>query len=103
MKDNQKSIIPHLSGIRGCAILLILLFHIGITGYSSSLSLPGGYLGVEIFLVMSGFLLALGLTRKVEGILEFARKKLLRIMYPVSVTLVFTMLVCSSAWIMQIC
>lgn len=94
MSNTKKDIIPHLGGIRGCAILLILLFHLGITGDSSPLSLPGGYLGVEIFLVMSGFLLALGLSRKTEGVLDFARKKLLRIMYPVSVTLLLTMLVC---------
>ena len=94
MSTVRKEIIPHLGGIRGCAILLILLFHIGITGDTSPLTLPGGYLGVEIFLVISGFLLALGFAKKEESCIDFARKKLLRIMYPVSMMLLLTILVC---------
>ncbi len=92
--NKKNSFIPHLEGIRGIAILLVLFFHLGITAEASPIALPGGYLGVEIFLVLSGFLLALGLSRKQESFLDFARKKLLRIMWPICVTVLLTLLVC---------
>ncbi len=44
--------LPHLQVLRGVAILLVLLFHLDLSWMGS------GYLGVDLFFVISGFLMA---------------------------------------------
>src|SRR5450755_3095918 len=42
---------PELDGLRGLSILLVFVHHL------SGNALPGGFLGVDIFFVLSGFLI----------------------------------------------
>ncbi|RYY69416.1 MAG: acyltransferase [Chitinophagaceae bacterium] len=44
--------VPALDGIRGVAVITVMFFH------SSVLNLQGGFLGVDIFFVLSGFLIS---------------------------------------------
>ena len=47
--DFHLTYIPALDGLRGIAILAVVLFH--------SAFFPGGYFGVDVFFVLSGFLI----------------------------------------------
>ena len=42
---------PEIDGLRAVAVLPVIMFHAGVTGFS------GGYVGVDIFFVISGYLI----------------------------------------------
>jgi len=48
---------PDIDGLRAVAIVPVVLFHAGVPGF------PGGYVGVDVFFVISGFLIT-GLIRQ---------------------------------------
>jgi peptidoglycan/LPS O-acetylase OafA/YrhL len=50
---------PHLDGLRALAVYLVLLFHAGSSWF------PGGYVGVDVFFVLSGFLVTQLLLRDI--------------------------------------
>jgi len=60
---------PHLDGLRALAVYLVLLFHAGSGVFS------GGYIGVDVFFVLSGYLVTQLLLRDVanRGTIRFAR------------------------------
>ena len=43
-----------INGLRAYAVILVVLFHFGITGFAT------GFIGVDIFFVISGFLMTRG-------------------------------------------
>lgn len=72
----------HVTGLRGLAILLVLVFHLdprfSEIGYK-------GYLGVEMFFVISGYFLLLGMQREVSfAFIPFCCKKLKRLFVPLA-------------------
>jgi peptidoglycan/LPS O-acetylase OafA/YrhL len=58
--STERSFRPDLEGLRGVAILLVLLFHAGLAGVG------GGFVGVDVFFVLSGFLITGILVRERE-------------------------------------
>ena len=49
-KSAVEHYLPGLDGVRGVAVLAVMAFHFGVAGFS------GGLLGVDVFFVLSGFL-----------------------------------------------
>src|SRR5436190_10154169 len=61
--------LPGLDGIRAIAVVAVLLFHL------PARLLPGGFLGVDVFFVLSGFLITTLLLAELEttGTLRFGQ------------------------------
>ena len=60
-----------LQGLRAIAVILIVLYHAGVTGLS------GGYIGVDVFFVLSGYLITGLLVRE----LDLSRRDLISSFY----------------------
>jgi|CXWL01.1.fsa_nt_gi peptidoglycan/LPS O-acetylase OafA/YrhL len=60
---------PDIDGLRAVAVLSVVLHHTGLTVFS------GGYVGVDVFFVISGFLITRLLAKEIEekGRLDFGR------------------------------
>ncbi|MEE4211107.1 MAG: acyltransferase family protein [Parvularcula sp.] len=56
----RKSYLPHIDGLRAIAVMAVVLFHFGF-------GFPGGYVGVDVFFVISGFLITGILARQIEA------------------------------------
>lgn len=75
----------HINTLRAFAIICIILFHLNASAF------PNGYLGVEVFLVISGFLLFRAYAEKgAPHPWDFAKKKLIRIIPPLAVSILLT-------------
>lgn len=75
---------PEIDGLRALAVIVVVLFHCG-------LGVPGGYVGVDIFFVISGFLIASlilkDLQNKSFSIVHFWERRARRIL-PASLVMV---------------
>lgn len=84
----------HLDGLRGLAVLAVLATHVVfLDGGDSRFALTGGFLGVDVFLALSGFLIGAVLLREVDrsGTVDgtaFARRRIRRLTPPLVVFLV---------------
>jgi peptidoglycan/LPS O-acetylase OafA/YrhL len=61
MASERADFRPDIEGIRGIAILLVVAFHAGVSWMS------GGFVGVDVFFVLSGFLITGLLAREVTS------------------------------------
>lgn len=85
---------PHAEGLRGFAILLVLLFHLFPAVF------PNGYVGVDMFLALSGYFLIRGLCTDSEKPFSFPRfavKKVHRLAAPAAPVLLLTLL---ASWLL---
>ena len=80
-----------VQALRAVAVLLVVLYHAGLPG------LTGGYIGVDVFFVISGFLITGLLVKEHErtgriSILQFYGRRMRRIMPAAALVLVATVL-----------
>lgn len=75
---------PDIEGLRGIAVLSVLAFHAAVPGPT------GGYVGVDIFFVISGFLITGLLTGRPLGLWDFAARRARRILPAAATVLVAT-------------
>jgi peptidoglycan/LPS O-acetylase OafA/YrhL len=83
---------PDLEGLRGVAILFVVLFHAGVS------RLSGGFVGVDVFFVLSGYFITGLLVREFGesggvNLTEFYGRRALRLMPPLIVVLLVTLVV----------
>lgn len=84
-----------VEGLRAVAVLLVLIHHAG-------LGLPGGFVGVDVFFVVSGFVITSQLLREVEesgtiNLPRFYGRRAKRLLPAATLVLVFTTI---SAWLL---
>jgi peptidoglycan/LPS O-acetylase OafA/YrhL len=80
---------PDIQGLRAVAVVLVMIFHFW-PGY-----LPGGYIGVDVFFVISGYLITGILARELEkhgsiSVLQFYGRRIRRLVPCATVVLTVT-------------
>lgn len=81
--------VPEIQGLRALAVVLVVLFHAG-------LPVTGGYIGVDVFFVISGFVITGAIQRAAQtgtfSLANFYVRRIRRLMPALAVTLVTTAL-----------
>lgn len=87
---------PDIDGLRAVAILPVLFYHSGLGLFS------GGYIGVDVFFVISGFLITTIIAREIEAgrfsILDFYERRARRILPALMIMLAFVLCVAAYAF-----
>ncbi|WP_127818525.1 acyltransferase family protein [Microbacterium sp. CPCC 204701] len=89
--DRPGGIRPEIQALRALAVVLVLLFHLWET------RVPSGYVGVDVFFVISGFLITAQLLREIERtgsirLAEFWARRIRRLLPAAFVVILVTIL-----------
>lgn len=87
---DKKLFFTHIAGLRGLAIILVLLFHLDGQVWAH------GYLGVDVFLVITGYLLLRSRsehpgTENLRDLMHFAHKRFTRIVPPMVIIILLAL------------
>ncbi len=84
----EERYLPFVDGLRAIAIIGVVAFHVGVPGFS------GGFVGVDVFFVISGFLIIGQIFRATRtsrfSFLDFYARRSLRILPPFFIVLLAT-------------
>jgi peptidoglycan/LPS O-acetylase OafA/YrhL len=91
-RNRPQSFRPDIEGLRGLAVFLVVAFHCGIRAFS------GGFVGVDIFFVLSGYLITGLLVAEIRktsriDLLKFYSRRIRRLLPAATVSLFVTLLV----------
>ncbi|MBX3523101.1 MAG: acyltransferase [Xanthobacteraceae bacterium] len=77
--------VAHIDGLRAIAVLAVVAFHSGVPG------IPGGFVGVDIFFVISGYLIINHIVQELAGgkfsFAQFYARRALRLLPPLFLTI----------------
>ena len=94
--QSEKRFRGDIQGLRGVAVLLVVLFHAAIPGFK------GGFVGVDIFFVVSGYLITGNLLREIKahGSIKFAEfyARRIRRLLPASFFVLMVTLIVVAIW-----
>lgn len=80
---------PEIDGLRAVAVISVMLFHAGVAGFS------GGFVGVDVFFVISGFLITSILVKEHEqgrfSVMRFYERRARRILPALALVIVVCM------------
>ncbi|HVH93958.1 MAG TPA: acyltransferase family protein [Nocardioidaceae bacterium] len=81
---------PDIQGLRAVAVLLVVLYHAGVP------FLSGGYVGVDVFFVISGFLITGQLSRELDrtgriSLTDFYARRFRRLLPPAALVVIATL------------
>lgn len=92
MKEQIEKYRNDINGLRGFAVLSVVIFHLDPEW------LPGGFIGVDIFFVISGFLITNIIAKQYSAntftFIEFYRRRIKRILPVLAVVIFATLIVC---------
>ena len=79
-----------IDGLRAIAVLSVILFHSGISAFA------GGYIGVDIFFVISGYLITTLIYKEIKQgnftYINFYKRRIARLLPALSITLLFVLI-----------
>ena len=89
--DNKLNYRPEIDGLRALAVIPVVLYHAGIAGFT------GGFVGVDVFFVISGFLITSIILRDLNtgtfSFMRFWERRARRILPALLTVVVFTFVV----------
>ena len=93
MKINYR---PDIDGLRALAVLSVIFFHAEFS-YNEKVIFPGGFLGVDIFFVISGYLITSLILKEIKirsnsNFLNFCERRSRRIL-PCLIVVILTTLI----------
>lgn len=88
---NSSNFRSDIEGLRGIAVLIVVAFHCAVPGFG------GGFVGVDVFFALSGYLITGLLLREVEstsriGLLNFYARRARRLLPASALVLLFTLI-----------
>ncbi len=88
---------PDIQGLRAVAVIVVVLYHAGVP------ILHGGYIGVDVFFVISGFVITTQLLREMThtgrlSVRRFYARRIMRLL-PAAVTVMTATLITSYLWL----